>query len=64
MRIETIDQDREDRHVAEGELASFAADVEASELRLTPSEHDSWAADDDCELGMHRDEWDDVRSRR
>lgn len=52
MRIETMDTDRDDRHVAEDELASFVADVEASELRLTPAAHDLWCVNEDHELGL------------
>ena len=66
MRMETMDTDRDDRHVAEGEpdLSALAADVDASELRLAPHPKGVWTCDDDFDLGMRRDEWDALRMTR
>ena len=65
-RLEPMDTDREDRHVSEDEdrqefqrMVAERATFQ-SELDHVPD----WNAREDADLGMTRDEWDEVKGRR
>ena len=66
MRLEPMDTDREDRHVADDDLPPLTNDRRlpylGPEQAEKPDAGSEWLAGEDFDLGSTRGEWDDIRS--
>ena len=77
-RLEPMDTDRDDRHVAEdedrqefqrmvAERRAFQSELDhvpPAEAGELPDHGGGWLAGEDHELGMTRADWDEIRGRR